>query len=71
MTTAQRAGQLSLGSILTDGILPLPLVGYQLTDSLSLGLSGHLDYRLPDQSLGYELSFGWTWRFGQLEMLVK
>jgi len=71
LTTAERGAQLSLGSILTDGILPLPLVGYQLSDSLSLGLSAHLDYRLPDHSLGYELTFGWTWRFGQLEMLVK
>ncbi len=71
LTAEQVNDQVSLGSIMTDGVLPKPLLSYRALDSLSLGLSARVDYRLPDASLGYEVTFGWTWRFGQLQMTVK
>jgi hypothetical protein len=63
-------GQVRVGSVLTNGILPLPLVGYQVSDALSLGLSAQVGYRLPDGAVDLEMTLGWTWRFEMVDIFV-
>lgn len=68
---AEDGGQLRVGSVMTNGILPLPLVGYQVSDALSLGLSAQVGYRLPDGAVDLEMTLGWTWRFETAEIFIK
>lgn len=64
-------GQVRVGSVMTNGILPLPLVRYQVSDALSLGLSTQVGYRLPDGAVDLELTLGWTWRFETAEVFFQ
>jgi caspase domain-containing protein len=63
--------RISIGSVATDGVLPLPLLEYRVDETLSVGASAQLDYHLSDESFGYAATFGWTWRFGKLDMTVR
>jgi hypothetical protein len=69
--TDELRDRLSLGSVMTDGVLPRPLLDYQVYDALALGVSAQLDYLLPDGDFGYQATVGWTYRFGSLDMMVK
>jgi hypothetical protein len=60
---ADQRDRISLGGVLTDGVLPLPLVEFRADESLSFGLTAQLDFRLPDADFGYQATLGWTWRF--------
>lgn len=64
-------GQVRVGSVLTNGILPLPLVAYQVSEALSLGLSAQVGYRLSDGAVDLELTLGWTWRFETAEVFFQ
>jgi uncharacterized caspase-like protein len=69
--TDDQRDRLSLGSVMTDGVLPRPLLEYQVSDALVLGVSAQLDYLLPDGDFGYQATVVWTYRFGRLDMMVK
>ncbi len=66
-----RRDRISIGSVMTDGVLPLPLLEFQINEALSLGVSAQLDVLLPEGQLGYQATFGWTFRFAGLDMLVR
>jgi hypothetical protein len=57
--------RLALGSLMTDGILSRPLVGFRVSDALSVGLGAQVDQPLGEGRMGYEVTLGWTWRFGR------
>jgi hypothetical protein len=60
--------EIAVGSIMTDGIWTLPLVEYRASDSLSLGVSARASYLPEERSASYEVTVGWVWTFGHLDM---
>lgn len=62
---------MSIGSVLTNGAFPLPLVSFEVNDALHIGASAQLDYRPEDRSLGYQATIGWVWRFGHIDANIE